>query len=299
MEKKLWKTSEVCKMTGVSRRTLQEYDKFGLLKPTKKIPCETSQNLNKNKVWLYDKYTIDKLMLIQIFVEAGYNRKTIKDLLESPTLDLADEFDQILNEMEKKRKRIDGFINMIKLEKLSIKLIARFPESVAQALTLDMIHVYKTKSFSSYLEDTIVQAAEFKEVDSANIELVMPFIYDLLAFAILNSIGVLEDAKDVQTVAELIYNDLIEILKRNEDDSEKDLSNESMTEVELSEYFLRKMRDIVNDPEFFPMFISDVIQRFGPLCGDGITEYILRAVQIFCNKKSMHKKCGHSHAKRR
>lgn len=30
------KLSEVCKIVGVTRRTLQEYDKIGLLKPTSK-----------------------------------------------------------------------------------------------------------------------------------------------------------------------------------------------------------------------------------------------------------------------
>ena len=63
--------SEVCKIVGVTRRTLQEYDKVGLLKPT---------STTEGGYWLYDDAAIQKLILIQIFVEVGYERKTIKAL---------------------------------------------------------------------------------------------------------------------------------------------------------------------------------------------------------------------------
>ena len=56
------KLSEVCKIVGVTRRTLQEYDKIGLLKPTSKT---------ESGYWLYDDTAIQTLILIQIFVEGG------------------------------------------------------------------------------------------------------------------------------------------------------------------------------------------------------------------------------------
>lgn len=81
------KLSEVCKIVGVTRRTLQEYDKVGLLKPT---------SITAGGYWLYDD-AIQKLLLIQIFVEVGYEHKTIKTLLESPTLDMLEEFDRLVD----------------------------------------------------------------------------------------------------------------------------------------------------------------------------------------------------------
>ena len=64
--------SEVCKLVGVTRRTLQEYDKVELLKPTSKTEAG---------YWLYDEAAIQRLMLIQIFVEADYERKNHKSTL--------------------------------------------------------------------------------------------------------------------------------------------------------------------------------------------------------------------------
>ena len=66
------KLSEVCKTVGVTRRTLQEYDKIGLFSPTSKTD---------NGYWLYDDDAIKKLVLIQVFIEAGYERKKIKAIL--------------------------------------------------------------------------------------------------------------------------------------------------------------------------------------------------------------------------
>lgn len=66
------KLSEVCKIIGVTRRTLQEYNTIGLLHPSDKTEAG---------YWLYDENAIQKLMLIQIFVQCGYKRKKIKDIL--------------------------------------------------------------------------------------------------------------------------------------------------------------------------------------------------------------------------
>ena len=45
--------SEVCKLVGVTRRTLQEYDKVELLKPTSKTEAG---------YWLYDEAAIQRLI---------------------------------------------------------------------------------------------------------------------------------------------------------------------------------------------------------------------------------------------
>ena len=83
--------------------------------------------------------------------------------MESPTLDMLEEFDCLIDTLEKKRKRIDGMINTIK----NLKLTAKLPESTLRAMgNMDVTRIYKDKSFASYLEDSIVNAAEYTEVDS-------------------------------------------------------------------------------------------------------------------------------------
>ena len=66
------KLSEVCKITGVTRRALQIYEDMDLLKPTAKTECG---------YWLYDDEAISKIICIIIFKEAGYELKEIKKIL--------------------------------------------------------------------------------------------------------------------------------------------------------------------------------------------------------------------------
>ena len=79
--------SEVCKIVGVTRRTLQEYDRIGLLSPT---------STTEGGYWLYDDAAIQKLILIKIFVKCDYERKTIKAILESSTVNMFDEFNHLI-----------------------------------------------------------------------------------------------------------------------------------------------------------------------------------------------------------
>lgn len=252
------KLSEVCKIVGVTRRTLQEYDRIELLKPTSKT---------KSGYWLYDNPAIQKLILIQIFVEVGYKRKTIKSLLESPTLDMLEELDHLIATLEKKHKRINGMINTIKI----FKLAAGIPENTLHAMgNLDMAHIYKDKSFNSYLEDSILFSAEYNETENTEIELYMPFWYNIIAIGCLMRMP--EDAEPVQSAVEAAYKDMIEIAMTNEANFDGELS-----EAELAKVFLEEMQGIVHDPE--------LLQMVDLQCGDGAAAYIIRAVRVFSNKK--------------
>jgi DNA-binding transcriptional MerR regulator len=106
----MMKLSEVCRLVGITRRTLQEYNRIDLVCPTGKT---------EGGYWLYDEEAVAKLIQIQIFVEAEYERKAIKKLLESPKLDLVKEYDQLIERLSVKKKRIDGMINSIKIIRLS------------------------------------------------------------------------------------------------------------------------------------------------------------------------------------
>lgn len=252
------KLSEVCQIVGVTRRTLQEYDKVDLLKPTSKT---------ESGYWLYDDAAIRKLILIQIFVEGGYERKSIKSLLESPTLDIFTEFDHLIETLEQKRKRIDGMINTIK----DMKLMKKIPKNTLRAMgKLDVTRIYKDKSFASYLRDSIAQSAEYTEVDYAEMELYMPFLYNVVAIGCYT--GIPEDAEQVQTAVEVVYKNMIEMVVEDEDSSD-----ENLTEAELAEVFLEVMQNMLNDPELLKIVELQ--------CGSGATAYMIRAIQVFSNRK--------------
>ena len=93
------RSSEVCKIVGITKKTLRGYDSMELLHPTEKTEAG---------YWLYDDAAIRKLIFIQMLVEVGCKRKEIKALLESPDYDLKKECDKLLVKLEEKRRDWKG-----------------------------------------------------------------------------------------------------------------------------------------------------------------------------------------------
>ena len=252
------KLSEVCKIVGVTRRTLQEYDKIGLLKPTSKT---------ESGYWLYDDTAIQALFVIQVFVECGYKRKAIKSLFAFNTLDVIDELDHLIETLEEKRKRIDGMINTIRI----LEIVMKLPESTLLAIgNFCLNRFYKDKSFSSCLEDSIVQSAEYSEADNEETQLYMPFVYNLIAIGCF--LGTPADEKEVQITVEQAYKSMMKIVMAEKDDSDEELTDEKLAEASLE-----RIQDVLSNPELKQM----IDHQFG----NGATEYIVRAVQLFSSKK--------------
>ncbi len=103
---------KVCEMVGTTRKTLRGYDEIGLLHPTAKT---------ENGYWLYDDEAIRKLRFIQIFADAGYERSAIKEILENPAADFGDEYDHVIQSLEKRKEAINEQIHTL----TRLKLIAR------------------------------------------------------------------------------------------------------------------------------------------------------------------------------
>lgn len=67
--------NEVSKLTGVSIRTLQYYDKIGLLKPT---------GYTESGYRLYDDIALEMLQQILLFKELEFPLKEIKEIISRP-----------------------------------------------------------------------------------------------------------------------------------------------------------------------------------------------------------------------
>lgn len=107
----MMKLSEVCQSVGVTRRTLQEYAKIGLLEPTKKT---------LGGYWYYDDNAVATLQHILIFVEAGYERKRIKDVMEMPKDELLVEYEKAISLLQEKKSKIDGMIATLDVLKTAV-----------------------------------------------------------------------------------------------------------------------------------------------------------------------------------
>lgn len=101
--------SQVASLTGITIRTLQYYDKIGLLKPSKVTPSGYR---------LYDEEALQQLQQILFFKELDFKLKDIKVILQDPEFDKQNAFKKQKELLLLKRNRIDGLIELLnRLEK--------------------------------------------------------------------------------------------------------------------------------------------------------------------------------------
>ncbi len=92
---------EVSRLTGVSIRTLQYYDKIGLLKPA----CYTEAGYRQ-----YDDTVLEKLQQILLFRELEFPLKDIKGILDSPDFDRNKALEQQIELLTMKKEHLENLI---------------------------------------------------------------------------------------------------------------------------------------------------------------------------------------------
>ena len=93
----------VSKLTGVSIRTLQYYDKIGLLKPTK---------YTQSGYRLYDDIALEKLQQILLFRELEFSLKNINKIINNPSFDKDKALEQQIDLLTLKREHIENLIDL-------------------------------------------------------------------------------------------------------------------------------------------------------------------------------------------
>ena len=144
---------EVCKIVGVTRRTLQEYDRIGLLSPSNKDSRSSS-----NDAWLYSDQDIWTLIQIQTLIVAGMKRKEIKELLTDPDFKMAQTLSLAIEKLGEETARIERRIK--NLNSLSAMCALTSFEQTNPAF------LFLTHSFLEYLDSEELQFVRFTVGDT-------------------------------------------------------------------------------------------------------------------------------------
>ena len=95
--------NEVSKLTGVSIRTLQYYDKIGLLHPTE---------YTESGYRLYDDTALEMLQQILLFRELEFPLKEISRIISSPNYDRNKALEQQITLLTLKKEHLDNLIDL-------------------------------------------------------------------------------------------------------------------------------------------------------------------------------------------
>ena len=96
--------NEVSKLTGVSIRTLQYYDKIGLLTPAMRTEAGYR---------LYDDTALERLQQILLFRELEFSLSDIKAILEAPDFDMKKALSQQIELLTLKKQRLEAIIGFV------------------------------------------------------------------------------------------------------------------------------------------------------------------------------------------
>ena len=99
----MWTVHEVSRRTGVSVRTLQYYDRIGLLRPAERTGAGYR---------LYDGASLETLQQILLFRALEFPLKDIREILQSPSFDRDRALDQQIRLLELKKEHLEDLIGL-------------------------------------------------------------------------------------------------------------------------------------------------------------------------------------------
>lgn len=136
--------NEVCKIVGLSRRMIQEYESG------KNAVAVTPTTKNKYGYLLYNEEQIEHLQTIKFYREAGYSQKQIKEIFDNPNTNSQEILQNAITSLEKKRSEIEY---SIKIAQLMLQ-IHTSPDKMLKYFNSDDIYTYR-KLRMSYMQKAL------------------------------------------------------------------------------------------------------------------------------------------------
>lgn len=257
--------SEVCKMLGITRKTLQQYNDIGLLKPTTKT---------EGGYWLYDDESIQTLMTIKVFVEAGYKRAEIKPLLTTKQDELPGILADTIEKLKVKRAKIDGMINYFQT---LVNIAGLPPEAFKTFCRVDLNRAFEQKNFESLLNETL-DIVSGKDGDGKVVQASVAFWLRLSAAGALVSKGA--DSEIVQDIIKIAYESYINCILQGLSDDER---------TEFDTFPIANRMEIFKECVLGLLSEQEVIENLTAQCGKESVPFIKNAVLTFCEAQSSKK----------
>lgn len=138
--------NEVSKLTGVSIRTLQYYDKIGLLHPAKYTEAGYR---------LYDDAALETLQQILLFRELEFPLKEVKEIIGSPDFDRSKALGQQIELLRLKKEHIENLIELAE----GIKLLG------VRNLKFDAFDTRKIDEYAAQAKASWGQTPAYKEYE--------------------------------------------------------------------------------------------------------------------------------------
>lgn len=238
--------NEVSKLTGVSIRTLQYYDKIGLLKPAK---------YTESGYRLYDDAALEILQQILLFKELEFPLKEIKEMLSSPNFDKNKALEQQIILLTMKKEHLENLITFAR----GIQLIG--------VRTMDF-SVFDTKKIDEYAKqakeqwETTIEYKEFEQKAKNRTK------------------------EEEQTIMKECMELFVEFgkLKDKEPDSIEAQNQVKKLQEYITENFYKCSKPILFSLGQMYAGGGEFTTNIDNVGGKGTAEFVLKAIRVFCGK---------------
>jgi DNA-binding transcriptional MerR regulator len=140
--------NEVSKVTGVSIRTLQYYDRIGLLHPA---------DYTGAGYRLYDDTALERLQQILLFRELQFSLKEIRAIIDSPDFDRDKALEQQIQLLKLRKDRLDNLI-----------LFARgIKEAGVKHMNFSVFDTDKIDEYAARAKESWGKTSEYKEFEKS------------------------------------------------------------------------------------------------------------------------------------
>ena len=252
---------QVAELTNIERRKIKYFVERSLIKPKKKKIEGAKES------WLYSDTDIIKIRQIKLFLELGYPEDEIKKIVNSPEYDWRSTLDQQITDLKGKKRHIENQIFVA-------ELMRNYAESTGDSITPDIsdfdnnIDQFAVSTWGSMNEDEVT-AKSFEKVNAD----------------IAEGLNVTEIYKQGQEIIELLQ-DVSKSMQAEPDSTEVQNKIGALFDYisTLSEGYTIDPSDILFGIRLVSNISMDrIIDLFFSKVGS--TDFILKALQVYCNYK--------------
>lgn len=238
--------NEVSKLTGVSIRALQYYDKIGLLKPTAYTESGYRQ---------YDDTALEQLQQILLFRELEFPLKDIKNIMSSPDYDKNKAIKQQIELLTLKKEHLENLIALARGIKLTGVNYMDFT-----AFDTSKIDEYSRQAKEAW--GTTEQYKEFEEKSSKR----SPSDEKALGEEIMRIVSRFGELKD-REVSDPLVTKQVQLLQNF-----------------ITEHFYKCTDEILSQLGLMYAGGGEFTANINAVGGDGAAEFANEAIQEYCRK---------------
>lgn len=238
--------NEVSKLAGVSIRTLQYYDKIGLLHPAK---------YTESGYRLYDDTALEKLQQILLFRELEFPLKDIKAIMDNPNFDRKKALEQQIALLTLKKEHLENLIDLAR----EIKEIG------VNKMDFTAFDTSKIDEYAAQAKASWGNTPEYREFEEKSKKLT---------------------AQEEQTISKQMMGIFAEFgtMLKLDPSEEKVQSQVKKLQDFITENFYNCSDEILYSLGNMYADGGDFTENIDKAGGKGTAEFVFKAITIYCNK---------------